>query len=185
MREIRFRAWEKYRKKMHQDVSIPCNDIDDVNPWIVMQYTGLKDKRGKEIYEGDIVKHTYRAWMDSGSCGHAYYSNIGEVFYDEEFGSFRMKRQGGGNPDFGLYVTSKMPDFGTNLNSGKKERMQPETNEVLGNVYENPELLAEVNRKMAEEEKKEAITKEEESPKEEEEKKEEAKVEDKKDDKAA
>lgn len=57
MRDIKFRAWDKEEKLMIEngsfDGSIPLGDKD----LIFMQYTGLKDKKGKEIYEGDILLH--------------------------------------------------------------------------------------------------------------------------------
>lgn len=105
MREIRFRAWNKEKK----EIVYRFFSIDNTNglcwyqnpmenlPYILMQYTGLKDKNGKEIYEGDIVYSTY------------YRHNI-EI---EDI--------------FTMYKWFDYPES--------------EEFEIIGNIYENPELI--------------------------------------------
>lgn len=64
MREIKFRAWDKDKRKMvdweylvgYCDIDYLFGNHEHVPDFNVMQYTGLKDKNGKEIYEGDILR---------------------------------------------------------------------------------------------------------------------------------
>ena len=121
MREIKFRVWDTYRNKMikwdelHSDSNYLCLMVFDGNGYRTraMQYTGLKDKNGREIYEGDIIVGTYK---DMGT-------------------------------DTGL-VVFKGCGFKVEIpNVGDDELVDWErysgSIEVIGNIYDNPELLKE------------------------------------------
>lgn len=105
MKEIKFRAWNKRTKEMiYVDMCRNCTNMwDDDIKETFMQYTDIKDKTGKEIYEGDIVKQR-PALCDK--------ENVGIVFISPTQGVV-----------FGVY-----PYFVTEC-------------EIIGNEYENPELI--------------------------------------------
>jgi uncharacterized phage protein (TIGR01671 family) len=128
MREIKFRAWDKEDKVMVE--FFPGDNLSDeyfCEPFIIMQYTGLKDKNGKEIYEGDIVKHI-DAWGRK-KVDHI----IGAVIFGE--GKFSIHCQGADdNRTYrGWLIKGEY---------GHEEPLTSNTcQEIIGNIYENGDLL--------------------------------------------
>ena len=120
MREIKFRGWDVGFKEMESWESLLTSDVlpevlQGVFPNLkLMQYTGLKDKNGVEIYEGDIVETVYNGEVFAGV-----------VVYDLSEVDFK--------------VTDGKEKYGRNFQylAGNDE------NEVIGNRYENPGLLKE------------------------------------------
>ena len=103
----------------------------EVIPDTVGQFTGLCDKNGKKIFEGDIVKVTYIeqrqyqgvSYQDEHSC-------VEEVIYNEKSACFMLKIM---CEDVPLY--RPLHNFGSLANIKELE--------VIGNIYDNPELLEE------------------------------------------
>ena len=126
----KFRAWTEEGKEMYYGV-YPLKDdtlllsydeiaFDEVpaSDFILMQSTGLKDKNGKEIYEGDIVKF-------SDCDGYAY---VTPVVWDNNYACFGVSFSGKYPMSFDY-----LEEFFTEL----------QDIEVIGSIYKNPELLGE------------------------------------------
>jgi len=130
-REIKFRAWNKQTRRMEDNFSLdndgsriftqegsrdfffqePYEDVEQKD-WVLMQFTGLLDKNGKEIYESDIVSRKERigviGWNDGGFC-------IDTVKIE------------------GKFVEYREPFFTQPIMEGW---------EVIGNIFENSELIS-------------------------------------------
>ena len=141
MRELKFRAWDTERKIMAQVNYLGLNDyevgmkakFENWNapyPYVckLMQYTGLKDKNGKEIYEGDIIKVIRKHW---NNCGKEHLEKIAEetgevVFYKNLQVSLKTKEKEGTLYQPFLWIFADEEDCEI---------------EIIGNVYENKDLL--------------------------------------------
>lgn len=119
MREIKFRAWDGSKMLSQKEIAF-FPSIMSTNPTTLdsglkslqndmelMQYTGLKDKNGKEIYEGDVLS------LDNDSLE----ETIVLVYFDVDEAAWLV---GDGMESLGMAVGES---------------------EVIGNIYENPELL--------------------------------------------
>ncbi len=129
MREIKFRAWGIISNRMRSWENVLMDGMllsaiglpPDECRLVWLQYTGLKDKNGVEIYEGDIA--TYRTWQ--GKVGGKLKTVNAEVYWDKNAWCIKWKTKLGVGST-GLHIPES-EEFGS---------------EVIGNIYENPELTS-------------------------------------------
>jgi uncharacterized phage protein (TIGR01671 family) len=116
MRQIKFRAWNKIEKTIGEPFSLQVaigsrvyNGVD-TDGAEYMQFTGLTDKNGREIYEGDILDVP---WSEKP---------VGPVTFNDGWFCIEVKE------------TEDNPDYSAPIDG--------EESEIIGNIYENPELIA-------------------------------------------
>ncbi|MCD4996030.1 YopX family protein [Enterococcus gallinarum] len=135
----KFRAWDKEENLWIRVASLVFDEegemwylgpvMDDFNPvyyenelgktWEIMQSTGLKDKNGVEIFEGDIVVNQY--------------DNVGYVAYLQQ--------------EAGFVVVLKKSDYRLGHRNTGESYDVTTNHKVIGNIHSNPELLEKANEK--------------------------------------
>lgn len=144
MRKIKFRVWHKQENRWldpwaEEDPILSLKDFGEgcevylydreqqehsnkncqMEDLVIQQYTNIKDKNGKEIYEGDIVEYPFYGELDNPNK-----DKMKVVFYN-----------------YGYYLDSMSKTYGGVKLLPIPHRIQYQYIEVIGNICENPELL--------------------------------------------
>lgn len=127
MRKLKFRAYNKRTRIWYSNTRIKAlgnlQKLISLNHVHVMQFTGLQDSKGDDIYEGDIIQSLVEPMK-----GDSIIKVVGEVYFDEKLGGYMF-----GNK----HSTDKESDtveFGVCM-------ALSDSVEIIGNVYENPDLV--------------------------------------------
>lgn len=150
MREIKFRAWDNDNDRWVESFSIRNDgafeemiDQDNIKYYNgceigsmilggnieLMQYTGLKDKNGKEIYEGDIFGR-YKDKYNKNSEGESL-DVVAYVGWDSEYGCYDIYEK---------FLNDKFNEYEEDK-SDKFDNCNWSSYKVIGNLFENPELI--------------------------------------------
>ena len=163
MREHKYRAWDKKTKQMREVIAIVYSDFQietecygdlgdpvvDAGVWIknclmvehrdfkdieLIQYTGLKDKNGKEIYEGDIISDCFKHPDKEDTCHYLGPSKKGIIEWNINHAGFYIETDRWEDDMYMTEITGPTTSH----------QIMPEWIEIIGNIYENPELASEV-----------------------------------------
>jgi uncharacterized phage protein (TIGR01671 family) len=133
MRWVKYRAWQPDAKeidgmdmRMWSWREIRETSLDEIlnrkDEFILMQYTGFQDKNGIDIYEGDIIRYTFDLPDSLHATENGLKVRTGKVFWSDWRGSFAVGNNLANN------------DLFKYIRNGNRV-------EVIGNIYENPELM--------------------------------------------